>query len=240
VDADLLRPLVTSPERGAVLLDVDGTLAPIVPRPELARVPEAARDELRRLIARYRLVACISGRTAAQARDLVGVQGIRYVGNHGLELHPDAAKAALAVARFRDEVAGTWPIEDKGLTFALHYREEPDEHAARAFLAQIAERAREAGLEPRWGRKVLEIRPRLPANKGTAIRALVQEADVDAALYAGDDATDVDAFEGLTSAGLRHAVRVAVSSPEAPMELLAAADLVVEGPPGLLELLRRL
>ena len=91
---------------------------------------------------------------------------------------------------------------------------------------------------PRWGRMVLEIRPPVEAHKGTAVRALVARAAVGRALYAGDDRTDVDAFTGLDD--LELGVRVAVDSPEAPPELLAAADLVVEGTAGVLALLRTL
>jgi trehalose 6-phosphate phosphatase len=85
---------------------------------------------------------------------------------------------------------------------------------------------------------VLEVRPPVKADKGTAVRALVTRAGVDRALYAGDDTTDLDAFRGLD--GLEHAVRVAVDSGEAPTELVAAADLVVDGTDGLLALLRSL
>ena len=94
------------------------------------------------------------------------------------------------------------------------------------------------GLGPRWGRTVLEVRPPVAADKGTAVTALVARAGVERALYAGDDTTDVDAFRGLD--GLEVAVRVAVDSGEAPPALLAAADLVVEGTDGVLALLRAL
>jgi trehalose 6-phosphate phosphatase len=85
---------------------------------------------------------------------------------------------------------------------------------------------------------VLEVRPPVEANKGTAVVALVQRANVSRALYAGDDTTDLDAFAGLD--GLELGVRVAVDSLEAPPPLLAAADVVVEGTDGVLALLREL
>jgi trehalose 6-phosphate phosphatase len=238
--AALVAPLVAAPGRSAIVLDVDGTLAPIAPRPELAHVPDETRSELRRLAGRYRLVACLSGRTSAEAAILVGVEGIRYVGNHGLELDPRAPEAAKSIAAFHASVGDAWPVEDKGLSLALHYREAADEEAALALLAALADRAREAGLVPRWGRKVLEIRPPLDADKGTAIRELLTDAGVSRALYAGDDTTDVDAFRGLGEAGLETAVRVAVASDEAAPALLGAADLVVAGPAGVLAVLRLL
>jgi trehalose 6-phosphate phosphatase len=234
----LLAPLAAAPRESALVLDVDGTLAPIVARPELAAVPPRTKAALRRLAARYLLVACVSGREGEDARRLVGVDGVVYVGNHGLELDPRAEKLAAAVARFRGEVG--LPVEDKRLSLSYHFREAADEAAARAQLEEVAELARAQGLDPRWGRMVLEIRPRAPADKGTAVRMLVRRSGAAGALYAGDDATDVDAFAGLAAAGLEHAVRVAVASDEGPAELLEAADLVVAGPEALAELLEAL
>jgi trehalose 6-phosphate phosphatase len=241
VDAvSLLAALAAEPSRAALLFDVDGTLAPIAARPDLARVPAETRVELRRLAGRYRLVACLSGRPAAQAAELVAVGGIRYVGNHGLELDPRAPQIAVEIARFRTEVDGAWPVEDKKLSLSFHYRQATDEAAALAVLEPIAARARAAGLEARWGRKVLEIRPHSEVDKGAAVRILLREAGAACALYAGDDTTDIDAFRGLGDAGLECAVRIAVASPEAAPALLEAADLVVDGPGGLLAVLRLL
>jgi trehalose 6-phosphate phosphatase len=232
--ARLLAPLAEAPTRAAVLLDVDGTLAPIVDRPDLAEVPDPTRAELRRLVERYALVACVSGRTGDEAARLVGVDGIVYVGLHGLELAPEAGRWRAALRPF---AALEWPwVEDKGVTVAFHWREADDEEAARAWLDEVAEQARGGGLEARWGRKVLELRPPVEADKGTAVRALLGERELHRALYAGDDTTDLDAFRGLD--GLEVAVRVAVASGEAPVGLREAADLVVDSPADLLELLR--
>ncbi|MGH3024801.1 MAG: trehalose-phosphatase [Gaiellaceae bacterium] len=236
--AALLAPLAEAPERSALVLDVDGTLAPIVARPELATVPPATRTELERLAGHYLLVACVSGRAGEDARRLVGVKGIEYVGNHGLELDPRAEELAAQIAAFA-EIVGL-PVEDKRLSLSYHYREAPDETSARALLEQVAERARGEGLDARWGRKVLEIRPPVRADKGTAVRTLLERSGARLGLYAGDDTTDLDAFAGLAAAGLEHAVRVAVASEEGPAALREAADLVVAGPEELAELLRLL
>ena len=235
---DLLAPLAEAPDRSALIFDVDGTLSPIAPRPELAAVPDETRGELRRLVSRYELVACVSGRAGADARRLVAIDGIEYVGNHGLDLHPQAETLAAEMARFRDSIA--LPVEDKGVTLAYHYRDAPDEEAARAQLELVAERARAAGLDARGGRKVLEIRPRVDADKGTAVLALLARSGATRALYTGDDTTDLDAFRGLAEAELEHAVRVAVASAEGPRELEDAADIVVGGPSELVDLLRTL
>jgi trehalose 6-phosphate phosphatase len=232
----LLERLAEDPGAAALLLDIDGTLAPIVARPELAVVPEETRAELERLVRRYALVACVSGRTGEDAARLVGVSGIRYVGEHGLELDPAADEWADRLAAFAATVDR--PSEPgKRLTLAFHYRAADDEEAAVRFLRQVAERARGEGLRARWGRKVLEIRPPLDADKGTAVRRLLATAGLRRALYAGDDATDLDAFRGLD--GLEVAVRIAAVSEESPDDLSRAADLVVDST-GLLEVLRAL
>ena len=237
MDAErLLAPLVAAPSEAAILLDVDGTLAPIVARPEQAAVPEATRGEVRRLAAKYGLVAAISGRTGADAERLVGVEGVRYVGVHGLELAPEAERWRQPLRRLREEA--DWPAEDKGLSVTFHFRQAADEEAAREHLERVAERARQAGLQARWGRKVLEVRPPVEADKGTAVHTVLGDAGIRRALYAGDDTTDLDAFRGLD--GLEHSVRIAVASAEGPPELAAAADVVVDGPAAFLEVLRQL
>jgi trehalose 6-phosphate phosphatase len=236
MEDDLLRRLAADPELAAILLDVDGTLSPIVDRPDDAHVPDETRRELARLAARYALVACVSGRPRDEVERMIDVAGVAVVGEHGLELEPEAAEWAERIAEFARGI--DWPAERKPLSVSFHFRRADDEAAARAYLARVAEAAAAEGLVPRWGRMVLEIRPPVDADKGTAVRALVAGAGVRRALYAGDDRTDVDAFAGLD--GLELGVRVAVDSREAPAELRAAADLVVDGPAGVLDLLRRL
>ncbi|HLB19696.1 MAG TPA: trehalose-phosphatase [Gaiellaceae bacterium] len=234
---DLLDRLAEDPGRAAVFLDVDGVLAPIVPRPEDARVPDETRDELRRLSERYALVACISGRAGADAQRVVGVPELVYVGNHGLELDDEAVEWR---GRLQQFLAGMdWPAtENKGLTASLHYRNSEDEEAARAALEDVKARAERAGLVARFGRKVLELLPPVDVHKGTAVEKLLSERKLRRALYAGDDTTDLDAFRALD--GLDVSVRIAVVSEEGPIELREAADLTVERPDQLLAVLRRL
>jgi trehalose 6-phosphate phosphatase len=234
---DLLACLAEDPSSTALFLDVDGVLAPIVPRPKDARVPDETREELHRLAKRYVLVACISGRSSDDARRVVGVPELVYAGNHGLELEPEAPRWAKRLSSFLAEV--DWPeTEDKGVTASLHYRNRRDSEAARAELEEIAAQAREAGFVARFGRKVLEILPPLEADKGTAVRRLLETHGSRRALYAGDDTTDLDGFRALD--GLDLAVRVAVVSHEGPTDLHEAADLTVQSPAELLVLLRRL
>jgi trehalose 6-phosphate phosphatase len=237
VASDLLARLAERPAEAAILLDVDGTLAPIVSRPDDAAVPEESRAVLSRLVQRYGLVACLSGRPGTDAARVVGVDGVRYVGEHGLELEPGAEEWADQLARFAASV--DWPAEPgKRLTLSFHYRSAADVVAAENALHAVADRAVENGLRPRWGRRVLEIRPPIEANKGTAVVRLLGEVGLRRALYAGDDTTDLDAFRGLD--GLDVAVRVAVVSDEAPVELANGADLVVGSPKALAEVLAKL
>lgn len=257
---DTLAPLRASPATTAVLLDVDGTLAPIVEYAAEASVPEQTRRLLSAIARRYRTVACISGRRAAEARAMVAVGTISYVGSHGgellfagrthAELDPRLAEWADAVAAFRRS-ADTRSlrgvrvrIEDKGPIVAFHWRGAPDEQAAIEAVSALAERAEADGLLVHRGRKVLEVRPPVRFDKADGVAAMVAQAPVTGALYAGDDVTDLDAFRALRSmvarGELARAVLIGVRSPEGPPEIEAEADLVVDGTDGFAEVLSAL
>jgi trehalose 6-phosphate phosphatase len=251
---EALRPITADPARAALFFDVDGTLAPIVERAADAKVPKETALLLARLSRRYASVACISGRAAADVRRLVGVGGIEYSGLHGAELlEPDTHRAVVLpeFARHMPEVqqfvrerdtaalrALRVRIEDKGPIMTFHWRGAPDEEAAQERVRAIAAEAEAEGLWTHWGRKVLEIRPPVPIGKGRAVRELLARRPVRAALYAGDDVTDLDAFEAL--AGVERPVRVGVRSDEGPREIVEQADLVVDGTDGMRELLAEL
>ena len=233
---DTLDRLAAEPGRAALVFDVDGTLAPIVDDPTQSRVPDETRRELRRLAGRYGLVACVSGRPGEVAREIVGVGELEYVGEHGLELDPEAARWAPDIHAFADGV--DWTAERKPLSVAFHYRTAADPDAARIALEPVAAAALEEGFRTRWGRMVLEVLPPVEASKGTAVRRLLEQRDLHRALYAGDDVTDLDAFGALD--GLEVAVRVAIVSTEGPVRLGEQADLVVSSPAALAELLAQL
>lgn len=234
---DALARLAEEPAAAALFLDVDGVLAPIVERPEDARVPEPTREALRGLAGRYGLVACVTGRPSEVARGIVGVDGVTYVGEHGLELDPRAREWADRIHAFAEEAAWEF-LEEKPLSSAFHYRRAPDPEAARLALETIASEALAQGFGTRWGRFVLEVLPPLEANKGTAVRALLERTGLRHALYAGDDVTDLDGFAALD--GLDFAVRVAVVSSEGPTALRERADVLVESPDAFAELLSEL
>lgn len=233
----LLELLAAEPQLAGLFLDFDGVLAPIVQRPDDAYPPAEARRELERLVARYALVAVVSGRAGDDVRKRVGVDGVVVAGSHGLELDPGAEEWRGRIDAFAETVE--WPeVERKLLTVAFHYRTATDEREAKAALEDVARRARAGGLRASFGRKVLEVLPPVEANKGTAVRQLLADAGLRRALVAGDDTTDVDAFRALD--GLDLAVRVAVAADESPPELRAAADVVVGSTKAFLTLLRTL
>jgi trehalose 6-phosphate phosphatase len=256
----LLDPMRARPQSAAVMCDVDGTLAPIVAEPQSAVVPDVARTLLADLSRRYALVGCVSGRRAEEARRMVGVESLMFIGNHGFEvLRPGAAAAETAsvvdaaaerVRRFAESsYSGKLAdigilLEDKHSIYSFHWREAADEKSARSELARVAAAAEESGLAPHWGRKVLEIRPPVGIDKGTALESVLREANVTCALYGGDDTTDVDAFRSLRAllreGTLSHAICVGVRSDEGPEQISTAADLVVDGPAGFLDVLTML
>ncbi len=254
---EALQPLLEAPDRAAIFCDVDGTIAPIVEQAELAGVSERTSRLLGALGRRYAVVACVSGRGARDVRRLVGVDSIDYAGSHGAEVlvagarepkwMPGLEQDADRVRRFVGELDGSdlselrVRLEDKGPIFAFHWRGAPDEIAAQERVEQLAGAAEAEGLWTHWGRKVLEVRPPVAIDKGRAVRTLLEGRDVSAALFAGDDSTDLDGFEalaGLAAEGtLEAAVRVGVASDEGPPEIVAQADLAVEGVSGFIDVL---
>ena len=258
--AAVLRPLTDDPGNAAVFCDIDGTLAPIVRRADEAHVREEISVLLGGLGRRYTCVACISGRPATEARRLVGVGSITYAGSHGAELlEPGSSRPRLVPAfkSWEGRVRGFAAerdtpelrrmrirIEDKGPISAFHWRGVPDEDAARKRLEEIAKEAEAGGLTTHWGRKVLEIRPPVPIDKGQAVRELVSRSRPRVALFGGDDVTDLDAFGALDALvaddELDAAVRVGVESDEGPREIVERADLVVDGVSGFTQVLATL
>jgi trehalose 6-phosphate phosphatase len=237
----LLVRFRSEPEQAAVFLDVDGTLAPIVERPEEATVPEETLAEVERLADKYGLVACVSGRTTAEIRRLVDVDRAEYVGVHGLEGDPEAERFRPQLEAFAERIAWPWTVESKaGVALAFHFREARDQSDAQQAAEEVGRAAEEAGLRPQQGRRVMEVRPPVDVDKGTGIRRLLEGRPLTRALYAGDDTTDLDAFRGLDEADLDVALKVSVGSPEMNPRLLTEADLVVDGPGELVQLLRTL
>lgn len=257
----LIEPLLADPGASAVLLDLDGTLAPIVEHPEDVHIPGDLRGLLPIIAARYGLLAFISGRALNGLRGIVGLRGVAYSGNHGLEIRlpggqrlpsPDAAGHRAALRQFarrwapRDLAAdGVW-LEDKGATLTFHYRTARDPARAMAVLDHtIAPAARDAGLVAAPGRMSLEIHPSASITKGTAARAILEvHPEVRHVVSVGDDRTDVEVWRALRElvAGGRliTGLGVGVESDESPAIVLQEADVLVPSVAGVGALLAML
>ena len=240
----------------AILTDIDGTLAPIVPTPDMSEVSAELRELLRKLNDKYLLVAGISGRKTEDAFDLIGIEELVYFGNHGFEILRDGEVEVVPEAlpyfervqelehRAKEELAplGAF-VEEKGITASIHYRNVPPEVGERSVEFVKAEGER-LGLRVTVGRGVVEARPPIRADKGTAVRTLVEEYRPRRAMFLGDDTTDLDAFRELQAlreeGTLEEILRIGVESDEGPPEIVTEADLVVDGVGGVTNLLRAL
>jgi trehalose 6-phosphate phosphatase len=246
----LLRPLLQAARFG-LLSDLDGTLSPIVPVPDDAQVTPANRHRLSQLAGLLPLVAIISGRSASDIHQRVGLEPLVYVGNHGMErwdgskpvVHPEVVPFRAALERVIDEIQPYlmpgMTVDDKGASLTIHYRQAAafDTEGFRSQLQRLAAEYRLALFE---GRKVFELRPPVSINKGSILEQLVDEYRLDAALFIGDDTTDVDALQkvqSLRQTGRCYAVGIGVETAETPAAVLTAADLRVQGIEGVEALL---
>lgn len=253
----------------AVMLDVDGTLAPIAPRPEEAAVPVETRRVVAALAAIPDIrVVLVSGRAAADARRMVGVANVWVIGNHGFEaVSPDGneleqpelhswrsaiARAARRIAPLVAPVPGVL-LEDKGWTLSVHYRL-ADSQVVPRLIESVERVAAPLGLKVMRGKMVVEVRPDVRVDKGTAVLRLAAELGAlplpdrarlegagggtaangcGSALFVGDDRTDEDAFRALRSRS-PGAVTVRVTHGE---EIATAAEFSVEDPAAVRRLL---
>jgi trehalose 6-phosphate phosphatase len=225
--------------RAGIFLDLDGTLAPIVARPELAQILPEIRPALSRIAERLEVLAVISGRPSHQVRELVDVDGVTIVGTHGLEDEPPMAAEVLQEIEAAAAAVGAW-VEPKGAAAAVHLRDVDDPWAASA----AAEPALAAlgvihGLELLGGKRILELTPAGRPRKGGAVERIARDRRVEGVLFAGDDVGDLDAFAALgrLRTGGVWTCGVAARGPETPPEVEAAADVVVDGPRGIAALL---
>ncbi len=227
-----------------MLLDFDGSLSAIVERPELAVAAPGVVDVLAALVERFRVVAIVSGRRSEELASLLRVDGLSFFGLYGMQgAAPDIADAiAPLVERAAAAVPGA-RVEHKVSSVAVHYRQSADPALARsALLPALEEVAASNGLAVLEGRMVLELVPAGRPRKAGAVERILGEHALEAALFAGDDVADLEAFDALDEARNRgvDAVKVAVRSAEAPVVLLERADVIVDGPLGLVELLGQL
>jgi trehalose 6-phosphate phosphatase len=251
-DIASLQPLLDHPPLG-IFSDIDGTLAPIVPRPEDARITPRCHELLEALIDRGVVVCLLTGRPLKTALDMARLPAAAYGANHGLELwlegeshSPPAVEQYRAAARSvldetRDLDTSAVIVEDKGPVLSFHYRLADDEQAVRAaILDALAKSPSASRFAVHEGRKVIELRPPLNLNKGTALIDLSHRPGCRSIISIGDDATDIDMFEAAKSLNDVPSAAIAVKSDETPLGLLDAADHWVEGVPGVEWLLSEL
>jgi trehalose 6-phosphate phosphatase len=246
IAAELIEPFHRNPDRAAIITDFDGTLAPIVEDPADSQAIAGAPDLLTRLSLTYGRVAVVSGRPVSFLHDRLGLgPEIELRGLYGLESSRPGAvddkveawrDAVNAVAARADaEAPAGVGVERKGLSVTLHYRTAPEQAP---WVAQwTADQATTTGLARHPARMSWELVPPVPIHKGTTVLSLA--AGFDAVCFIGDDVGDLPAFDALDQMAGQgaYALKVVVESPEVPPDLLKEADLIVPGPPGVMELL---
>jgi trehalose 6-phosphate phosphatase len=242
--------LAAHPESAALLLDFDGSLAPIVVDPARAEAPPETLAVLARLAERLALVGIVSGRPIDFLAGVVDVPGVALVGQYGLEqlvdgkivIEPAALPYRDAIAQAAAEAERRWPdllIERKGdIAVTVHWRAVGD--VEESVSGAIDALGAELGLAVYPTRMARELRPPIDVDKGSAVHALLLDAPaVTNAAFAGDDRGDlpaIDALDVLAQSGrLDGVVRIAVRSTEVPGELIERADLIVDGPAGLFD-----
>lgn len=256
VSDDLLRPFLARPESAGIFLDFDGTLSEIVAVPSDARPVEGAAGLLSDLARSYAVVAIVSGRSATELVEWLGPE-VEIWGVHGaqratggrVELSPRAQPFEALMQRVHLEAAERVRelgldgavVEDKAVMVTLHYRAAADPERARTATEAVArELAERHGLTCVPGRASYELRPAIDFTKAAVV---AERADgLEAVAFAGDDTVDIPGFDALDELAGRgvQTLRIAVASAEAPPELLERADVVVDGPAGAVELLRKL
>ena len=255
---NLLEPFRSAPESSGLFLDFDGTLSEIVQVPSDARPVDGARELLADLAARLRLVAIVSGRAAGQLLEWLGPE-VEIWGIHGAERtrdgHVELSDRAEPYAELMERVKREAErrieelqmpgvlLEDKRVMLGLHYRAAADVEAAGRALDTIAdELAQGYGLLRAGGRLAFELRPPIEFSKAQVVLQRTREAALKAAGFVGDDRVDIPAFDALDALSEEGvvALRVGVDSSEAPPELRERADVMVDGPAGVVEFLRQL
>lgn len=236
--------LAAAPRGAALVLDFDGVLAPIIEDPEASAIPAGSAAALGRLATVLGLVAVISGRPASFLADRVQVPGVQLLGSYGMErvtdgrpaLAPEVrawlpavTEAHRALAVDLDGQPGI-RIEAKPASVAAHWRQAPDRASAADLVRHAADRAaRQTGLRIEPGKLVLELRPPIDLDKGSAVAALIAVARPTVVAYAGDDLGDIPALRAVHEAG-GYAL-VVDHGAETDPRLLAIADEVYPGTP---------
>jgi trehalose 6-phosphate phosphatase len=250
-----LFELARQEDRAGLLTDIDGTVSRIAPHPEMATVDPEAREVLAQVATELTLVGAVSGRSAEDAHQMIGLDELVYSGNHGMEIWRNgqleqsqlALEYAPRISNLLESLDVTKRIdglfvENKVLTASIHYRgvSDPDT-VEQELLGEVEIRASEAGLRITRGRKVIELRPPVELSKGTSVLELIREYELESLIYIGDDITDVDAFKALLELRARtggHFYAIGVASEATPEAVLNTTNAMVNGVDGVVELLR--
>lgn len=245
---DSLEPIeaILSRTPFGLFTDVDGTISPIAPTPAQAKVSPLCRHYLARLADQLALVSVISGRAATEVKNMVDIDSVVYIGNHGLERWlKDSPEPAPELQGYheviQDVIEQLTPllagegivIENKGITASIHYRLSPDPLSARRFILNTLENLPQTSrLQMIQDRMSIDLLPPLAANKGTAVRELIGEYALRGGICLGDDFTDMQAFKAVHAASQERDFRgiaIAVVSEEIPENLIAEADYTLNG-----------
>ncbi len=230
-----------------LITDIDGTISPTVATPQQAMVSPLCHHYLSILCRQLALVAAISGRPVVEVKDMMAIDGMVYIGNHGLErwteghaeLLPKARDCSGVVKAALEEITPLLAaiegiiIQDKGITATIHYRLCPDPQLAeRQILAAVANSPRSRGLRVMREKMAIDLLPPVEANKGTATLRLIQDYDLSGGVYLGDDITDIESFRVIRAASRDsdfRGVAIGITGPEMPQELIAEVDFTLDG-----------
>jgi trehalose 6-phosphate phosphatase len=228
------------------MTDVDGTISETAPTPQQAVVSPLCRQYLYTLSQRLDLVAAISGRPATEVKDMIKIDSMVYIGNHGLErwadgnlelardvtTYPEIIKAVTEELTRLLSIEGIM-IENKGATATIHYRLCPEPETARRYILAALENSIQAkSLRILPGRMSINLLPPVEASKGTAVSSLIQGYNLRGGIYLGDDFTDIDAFRAIHAASRDsdfHGFAIGITSQEMPERLLAEIDFTLNG-----------
>nr|WP_245247988.1 trehalose-phosphatase [Methanobacterium petrolearium] len=230
------------------MTDIDGTISEIAPTPETAVVTNSVREKLVQLKEKFSLVAVISGRSVKNAREMVGVEGLLYVGNHGMEFlkdnhlirNPEAEKYRFQIKKVGKKVKNSdlshingLIFEDKGICYSIHYRlSNPSENPRDKILNSLHNDPECRELEISEGRQLVELKPPVSCDKGTIINNIIEQYNLQKVIYLGDDITDSDAFNKLNELEKKRKIKsasVLVLSSEIPSYVKKGSSFFVNG-----------
>ncbi len=229
--------------RFGLLTDLDGTLSELVSNPEDSVVSPQIRDPLAALCRKLHLVAIVTGRSALQARRIVAIDDLLYVGNHGLEQWEREELSVPASVQTHLQTLGELRLslqsklaipgvsfEDKGVSFAIHYRNASDPEEAGWQVQEAVEREGGEAFRQVGGKMVVNILPPVDLTKGTAVLDLAELQSLESLVYIGDDVTDLDAFRAvdrLVKEGRCEGLKIGVVGEDSPREVADESDYIL-------------